>query len=294
MGLTVEGAGHVYGNGTAWAQRALGGVSLTVESGELVAVLGATGSGKSTLLRLMTGLLAPTEGRVLVDDEEACAALARGRVGLVFQRPEAQLFAETVVDDVAFGPRNLGASLADSRVAARAALRAVGLDPAVFGQRSPFTLSGGEARRVAVAGVLAMRPAYLLLDEPTAGLDAHGISGRTFVGGMFRDADDVTGKEYWNGNLESSDIHNLDLRWEIFQKNGQMLSFSGFYKYFIRPIEIVQYATQTGSFQPRNVGDGKVIGIEVEFRQSLDKMAEITKEFQYHIQYICSQNQELN
>ncbi len=108
---------------------------------------------------------------------------------------------------------------------------------------------------------------------------ADPISSRTFVGGMFRDADDVTGKEYWNGNLESSDIHNLDLRWELFQKNGQMLSVSGFYKYFIRPIEVVQYATQTGSFQPRNVGNGKVTGIEVEFRQSFEKISESLKNF---------------
>jgi energy-coupling factor transport system ATP-binding protein len=174
VGLTVEAVGHVYGHGTAWAQRAVGGVDLTVEPGELVAVLGATGSGKSTLLRLMTGLLAPSEGSVLVDGTEASAALAHGRVGMVFQRPEAQLFAESVAEDVAFGPRNLGASAVEARAAADEALEAVGLDPRGFGGRSPFTLSGGEARRVAVAGVLAMRPAYLLLDEPTAGLDAGG------------------------------------------------------------------------------------------------------------------------
>jgi len=98
---------------------------------------------------------------------------------------------------------------------------------------------------------------------------ADPISGRTFIGGMFRDADDVAGKEYWDGNLESSDIHNIDLRWEIFQKEGQMISVSGFYKYFIKPIEIVQYATQTGTFQPRNVGNGQVLGAELEFRQNL-------------------------
>jgi len=105
------------------------------------------------------------------------------------------------------------------------------------------------------------------------------ISGRTFVGGMFRDADDVQGKEYWDGNLVSSYIHNADLRWEMFQKNGQMVSVSGFYKYFIDPIEIVQYATQTGTFQPRNVGDGQVIGLEVEFRQNLDGLSRTLKNF---------------
>ena len=98
---------------------------------------------------------------------------------------------------------------------------------------------------------------------------ADPISGRTFVGGMFRDADDVAGREYWNGNLESSDIHNIDLRWELFQRDGQMLSVSGFWKYFNKPIEVVQYATQTGTFQPRNVGDGQVLGIELEVRKNL-------------------------
>ena len=99
------------------------------------------------------------------------------------------------------------------------------------------------------------------------------ISGRMFVGGMFRDANDVAGIEYWNGKLVSTDIHNFDLRWEKFQSNGQMMSLSGFYKRFNRPIEIVQYATQTGSFQPRNVGDGQVIGVEIEFRQNLDMIS---------------------
>jgi outer membrane receptor protein involved in Fe transport len=105
------------------------------------------------------------------------------------------------------------------------------------------------------------------------------LSGRTFVGGMFRDADDVAGREYWNGNLVSSNIHNVDLRWEMFQKSGQMISLSGYYKYFNRPIEIVQYATQTGTFQPRNVGDGNVVGIEIEFRQNLESISRTLKNF---------------
>jgi energy-coupling factor transport system ATP-binding protein len=177
VGLTIEDAGFVYGRGTAYAARALEGVSLSVRPGTLTVVLGATGSGKSTLLRLAAGLALPTEGRVLVDGIDTAgpdARTLRGRVGLVFQRPEAQLFGETVADDVAFGPRNLGRTGEEALADAREALVAVGLDPEAFGPRSPFTLSGGEARRVAVAGVLAMRPAYLLLDEPTAGLDARG------------------------------------------------------------------------------------------------------------------------
>ncbi len=105
------------------------------------------------------------------------------------------------------------------------------------------------------------------------------ISGRTFVGGMFRDADDVAGRVYWDGNLVSSDIHNVDLRWETYRRNGQMLSLTGFYKYFINPIEVVQYAAQSGTFQPRNVGDGQVVGMEIEFRQNLDVLAKSLKNF---------------
>lgn len=175
MGLTALGAGFVYGEGTAFATRALSGVTLDVEPGELTVVIGATGSGKSTLLRLLAGIAEPTEGEVMVDGARTCGrGVSRGVIGLVFQRPESQLFAETVADDVAFGPRNLGRSETEAHEDAAAALREVGLDAETFGPRSPFTLSGGEARRVAVAGIVAMRPRYLLLDEPTAGLDAEG------------------------------------------------------------------------------------------------------------------------
>ena len=107
------------------------------------------------------------------------------------------------------------------------------------------------------------------------------ISGRTFVGGMFRDADDKAGIEYWNGALESSDIHNIDLRWELYRRDGQMLSLSGFYKYFNKPIEVVQYATQTGTFQPRNVGDGQVLGVELEVRQNLGALNGALENFSF-------------
>lgn len=174
MSLKLSGIRHVYGPGTSWAASALAGVDFELSEGELVLVVGATGSGKSTLLRLASGLLEPTEGSASIDGSPLSVASARGAVGLCFQSPEAQLFAETLLADVAFGPRNLGATPEAAEAAARDALAAVGLDPHVFGQRSPFTLSGGEARRAALAGVLAMRPRYLLLDEPTAGLDARG------------------------------------------------------------------------------------------------------------------------
>lgn len=172
MALVADNTGYVYGMGTRYESVALTGVSLTLDPGDLVVVVGATGSGKSTLLRLLAGLLEPTSGSVMVDGVAPGDRSIRGRVGMVFQNPESQFFAESVLDDVAFGPRNLGHE--DPQAAAAAALVSVGLDPAVFGGRSPFTLSGGEARRVAVAGVLALEPSYLLLDEPTAGLDRHG------------------------------------------------------------------------------------------------------------------------
>lgn len=155
-----------------WALR---DVSLAVEPGEFLGVAGHTGSGKSTLIQHMNGLVHPTVGRVLADGEDladkAVAARVRGRVGLVFQYPENQLFANTVYDDVAYGPRNmkLPEEEVDRRV--REALSLVGLDAGAIGERSPFDLSGGQQRRVAFAGVLAMEPEVLVLDEPVAGLD---------------------------------------------------------------------------------------------------------------------------
>lgn len=174
MALTLDGIGYTYGAGTSFALPALAGVSLSVEPGELLLVLGATGSGKSTLLRVCAGLLDVGEGTAALDAEPLSRSSARGTVGLVFQDAESQLFAETLLADVAFGPRNLGASAEEAGSRARGALTSVGLDPDAYGERSPFALSGGEARRAAIAGVLAMGPRYLLLDEPTAGLDARG------------------------------------------------------------------------------------------------------------------------
>ena len=185
MSLSLERVCYTYAAGTSYAQRALDAVSLTVAPGELVLVLGSTGSGKSTLLRVAAGLLQCADGSATIDDQPLTRSSARGQVGLVFQDAESQLFAETVAADVAFGPRNMGASEADAAQAARDALDRVGLPPEAYGARSPFSLSGGEARRAAIAGVLAFEPRYLLLDEPTAGLDARG---RTAVSDIIRDA----------------------------------------------------------------------------------------------------------
>lgn len=170
---------HIYLRGTPMESRALEGVTLGVGPGEMVAIIGPTGSGKSTLIQHFNGLLRPTSGTVMVAGEDLWAPRtdrrkARQRIGLLFQFPEYQLFEETVRRDVAYGPKNLG--LPESEIARRVeeALTLVGLDPSRFGDRSPFTLSGGEMRRVAMAGVLAMRPSVLVLDEPTAGLDPRG------------------------------------------------------------------------------------------------------------------------
>jgi energy-coupling factor transport system ATP-binding protein len=170
---------YTYRPGTPMEALALRGVTLQVSSGEVVGIIGPTGSGKSTLIQHFNGLLRPSAGSVRVDGQDLWAPgadrrRARQQIGLVFQFPEYQLFEDSVRKDVAYGPRNLG--LSDDEIATRVeeALRQVGLDPARFGDRSPFTLSGGEMRRVALAGILAMRPRVLVLDEPTAGLDPRG------------------------------------------------------------------------------------------------------------------------
>jgi energy-coupling factor transport system ATP-binding protein len=172
VALSARGLAYTYSQGTRFGVEALSGIDLDLEPGQMLVIAGATGSGKSTLLRLLAGLLRPTAGSVHVDDLTPSDRSARGSVAIVFQNPESQFFAETVLADVAFGPHNLG--FEDPAAAAATALVAVGIDPEEFGERSPLTLSGGEARRVAIAGALAMRAPYLLLDEPTAGLDARG------------------------------------------------------------------------------------------------------------------------
>lgn len=176
MSLILKDVRYAYSAGSPLEQHALQGAGLDVSRGELVLVVGTTGSGKSTLLRVAAGLLEPQAGEASVDSRPLTAHEARGTIGLVFQNPESQLFAETLIDDVMFGPRNLGRDAEESRRLAEDALRCVGLEPDRFAQRSPFALSGGEARRAAFAGVLAMQPSYLLADEPTAGLDARGRS----------------------------------------------------------------------------------------------------------------------
>jgi energy-coupling factor transport system ATP-binding protein len=163
----------------------LDGLSLSMNPGSYTLISGVSGAGKSTLLRTAAGLLKPDHGLVGIIESDQVVAVRPGQVGLVFQHPEDQLFAPTVAEDVVFGPLNLGliTEKTDEGVVARS-LQAVGLDPEVFAKRSPFMLSGGEMRRVAIAGVLAMQPRWLLFDEPTAGIDAEG---RAFIHRLIND-----------------------------------------------------------------------------------------------------------
>jgi len=176
--IQVENLSHTYVPGTPLARVALHGVGLQVSASERVGLVGRTGSGKSTLVQHIAGLLTPSEGQVLIDgvavhERTTAARAARRRLGLAFQYPEDQIFEQTVFREIAFGPRNMGLNKAEIAERVRWALEMVRLDPAME-SRSPFTLSGGEMRRAALASILAMRPEALILDEPTAGLDPSG------------------------------------------------------------------------------------------------------------------------
>lgn len=176
MSIAISNLTHIYSPGTPWSAKALNQVSLEIQDGEIIGLIGHTGSGKSTLIQHFNGLLKPTTGAIAVqgmDITEKGVDLRklRQKVGLVFQYPEHQLFEETVYADVAFGPRNLGLASEEIPKRVQTALVAVALDYDLIKDRSPFELSGGQMRRVAIAGVLAMEPEVLILDEPTAGLD---------------------------------------------------------------------------------------------------------------------------
>lgn len=176
MSIKLSNIYHTYSKGTPFERLALNNVSLEIAKGEIVAIIGHTGSGKSTLVQHLNGLLKPDQGQATIDDIDitakgAQAKAARQQVGMVFQYPEHQLFAETVFEDIAFGPRNKGVEEEAVAKQVREAMDFVGLDYDTFAQRSPFQLSGGQMRRVAIAGVVAMNPDYLVLDEPSAGLD---------------------------------------------------------------------------------------------------------------------------
>ncbi len=178
MSIRVENLCYTYGEGTALERQALKNISFEIKDGEFVGLIGHTGSGKSTLIQHLNGLIKPTGGDIIYNDVSIYSPGyklkdLRGKVGLVFQYPEYQLFEADVFTDVCFGPKNLGLSQEEVEKRARHALELVGMDEKFYKQ-SPFELSGGQKRRVAIAGVLAMRPEMMILDEPTAGLDPQG------------------------------------------------------------------------------------------------------------------------
>ena len=179
MSIKIENLVHVYMPKSPFEKVALDNVNIEINDNEFVALIGHTGSGKSTLIQHMNGLLKPTSGRIIVDGEDITKegfklTDIRKKVGLVFQYPEYQLFEETIEKDIEYGPRNLGLEQEDITRRVKNAMKMVGLDYDIYRNKSPFDLSGGQKRRVAIAGVIAMEPKILILDEPTAGLDPKG------------------------------------------------------------------------------------------------------------------------
>lgn len=179
--INVEDVNYVYQPGTPFEKQALSDINLEIPNGSITAIIGRTGSGKSTLVQLFNALIRPTSGRITINGTDITAKNAdlramRFKVGLVFQYPEYQLFEETVFADVAFGPKNMGLSDEETERRVKSAMKLAGLDEK-YEKRSPFELSGGEKRRAAIAGVLAMSPEILILDEPAAGLDPVGRDG---------------------------------------------------------------------------------------------------------------------
>lgn len=179
MSIKIENLTHIYMPGTPFEKKALDNVNIVINDGEFNVLIGHTGSGKSTLIQHINGLLKPTSGKILVDDVDITDKSVkmsdiRKKIGLVFQYPEYQLFEETIEKDIAYGPTNLRLSEEEIHIRVKRAMNIVGLDYETFKDKSPFDLSGGQKRRVAIAGVVAMEPKILILDEPTAGLDPSG------------------------------------------------------------------------------------------------------------------------
>ena len=219
--IKVEGLRHVYSAGTPFERVAIDGISLTIEPGQLVGIIGHTGSGKSTFIQHLNALLQPTAGKVYcggkdINADKYSRKAVKAQVGLVFQYPEYQLFEETVYKDIAFGPRNmkLGEDEVDARV--REAADFAGVDEELF-ERSPLELSGGQKRRVAIAGVIAMRPGVLVLDEPTAGLDPEGC--RQILANIIR-YKEKTGSSVLIVSHNMDDVARLAERILVFSNGG--------------------------------------------------------------------------
>ena len=226
MSLEVKHLTHTYSAGSAFQATAVHDVSLTIEDGEFVCIVGHTGSGKSTLVQHLNGLLKPTSGQVLVDGEDMNGENVdrrriRQKVGLVFQYPEYQLFEETIAKDIAFGPKNQGLSEEEIDQRVRRAMAHVHLDYNKYAERSPFDLSGGQMRRVAIAGVLAMEPKVLILDEPAAGLDPRG---RERILGMLQELHREGGVTIVMVSHSMDDISTLATRLVVMSRGGLVMT----------------------------------------------------------------------
>ena len=226
MSIKAENIKYVYSEGTPFRTLALDDVNATINQGEFVGIIGHTGSGKSTLIQLFNGLEPATEGKVEVDgtlvgEDKKKLKMIRQKVGLVFQYPEYQLFEETVAKDVAFGPKNMGLTKTEIEERVNWALAQVELDRDKVGNCSPFELSGGQMRRVAIAGVLAMRPKTLILDEPTAGLDPRG---RRAILAMIRRLHAETGMTVIMVSHSMDDIASLATRLLVMSRGELVMS----------------------------------------------------------------------
>lgn len=238
--LKLEHVSYLYSEGTPFEKCALDDISLTIENGSFIGIIGHTGSGKSTLVQHLNGLVRPSAGRVLLDgkdiwEEPKKIRAIRFRVGLVFQYPEYQLFEETVYKDIAFGPKNMGLSEGEIDVSVREAARFVGLSEDYF-EKSPFDLSGGEKRRAAIAGVIAMRPDILVLDEPTAGLDPHG---RDVILGQIREYKRQTGKTVILVSHSMEDIAQ-NVEKVLVMNKGKIAMFEPVEEVFSRAAELME------------------------------------------------------
>ena len=219
--IKVEGLRHVYSAGTPFERVAIDGISLTIEPGQLVGIIGHTGSGKSTFIQHLNALLQPTAGKVYcggkdINADKYSRKAVKAQVGLVFQYPEYQLFEETVYKDIAFGPRNMKLDEDEIDARVREAADFAGVDEELF-ERSPLELSGGQKRRVAIAGVIAMRPGVLVLDEPTAGLDPEGC--RQILANIMR-YKEKTGSSVLIVSHNMDDVARLAERILVFSNGG--------------------------------------------------------------------------
>ena len=225
MPIELRQVEYTYGTGTPFEKQALRDINVTIEDGQFLGIIGHTGSGKSTFVQLLNGLLHPTSGQVAINGVDiakkgAEAKVMRRKVGMVFQYPEHQLFEETIAKDIAFGPKNLGLNPEEIDRRVRLAMDFVGLDYDTYADRSPFHLSGGQMRRVAIAGVIALRPDYLILDEPSAGLDP---SGRDEIFGQIKRLHEEEGITVIIVSHNMDDISRLADRLLVFNQGSVLL-----------------------------------------------------------------------